>query len=329
MNQTRFIPKDAEEQHLAAMQNMIEIAEHIQSLPIPTVNEHNSTESSVVHDPRKIDELYVLAQSDHDDADGLDQRRRSPDSLVPDRRAELRSKLKRANKRIRDVLESDPICSENSVEVHGGADPSVLQSSVSTLSFVDGKIRVNTAEISATDAVSLCSIGDCAQPQADVREKPILLHEGDSGPVLYADAPSLALMNACYPVNGSVHTWAAEILASSSEICLRGQYSDLMKGGLSDEKLQSTDRDSLLPGDLGVWQGESFLSLYLDDGITRSLKGVEEAKLHALIFARMCQMTEIYIHRGCAHRLHAYIKIVCTLSFFILFLFYYGSSIDL
>ena len=78
MNQTRFIPKDAEEQHLAAMQNMIEIAEHIQSLPIPTVNEHNSTESSVVHDPRKIDELYVLAQSDHDDADGLDQRRRSP-----------------------------------------------------------------------------------------------------------------------------------------------------------------------------------------------------------------------------------------------------------
>ena len=297
MNQTRFIPKDAEEQHLAAMQNMIEIAEHIQSLPIPTVNEHNSTESSVVHDPRKIDELYVLAQSDHDDADGLDQRRRSPDSLVPDRRAELRSKLKRANKRIRDVLESDPICSENSVEVHGGADPSVLQSSVSTLSFVDGKIRVNTAEISAADAVSLCSIGDCAQPQADVREKPILLHEGDSGPVLYADAPSLALMNACYPVTGSVHTWAAEILASSSEICLRGQYSDLMKGGLSDEKLQSTDRDSLLPGDLGVWQGESFLSLYLDDGITRSLKGVEEAKLHALIFARISAVERIPLNQ--------------------------------
>ena len=29
MNQTRFIPKDAEEQHLAAMQNMIEIADGV------------------------------------------------------------------------------------------------------------------------------------------------------------------------------------------------------------------------------------------------------------------------------------------------------------
>ena len=70
-----------------------------------------------------------------------------------------------------------------------------------------------------------------------------------------------------------------------------------MRGGLYDEKLQSTDRDSLLPGDLGVWQGESFLSLYLDDGITRSLKGVEEAKLHALLFARISAVERIPLNQ--------------------------------
>ena len=50
-------------------------------------------------------------------------------------------------------------------------------------------------------------------------------------------------------------------------------------------KLQSKNRDLLLPGDLGVWTGAAFLALYLDDGITRSLVGVEEAKLHALVVA--------------------------------------------
>ena len=59
--------------------------------------------------------------------------------------------------------------------------------------------------------------------------------------------------------------------------------------------LQSTDRDSLFPGDLGVWNADAWLSLYLDDGITRSLVGVlvDEAKLHALIFARICAVERI------------------------------------
>ena len=42
---------------------------------------------------------------------------------------------------------------------------------------------------------------------------------------------------------------------------------------------------------------ESFLSLYLDDGITRSLKGVEEAKLHALIFARISAVERIPLNQ--------------------------------
>ena len=61
-----------------------------------------------------------------------------------------------------------------------------------------------------------------------------------------------------------------------------------MKGGLPVDELQLKSRDSRKPTDLGVWTGDPFLALYLDDGITRSLTGVREAKLQALIVARIC-----------------------------------------
>ena len=57
-------------------------------------------------------------------------------------------------------------------------------------------------------------------------------------------------------------------------------------------------RDSRIPADLGVWTGDPVLALYFDDGITKSLAGVSEAKLHALIVARICAVERIPLNHG-------------------------------
>eukprot|EP01048_Picozoa_sp_COSAG05_P004985 COSAG05_NODE_285_length_12188_cov_539.399537_8_plen_338_part_00 len=110
-------------------------------------------------------------------------------------------------------------------------------------------------------------------------------------------------------VTGSAHTWAAEILASSraylSAMCKvrcdsyenTANPQSCMKGGLPVDELQLKSRDSRKPTDLGVWTGDPFLALYLDDGITISLTGVREAKLHALIVARICAVERIPLNQ--------------------------------
>eukprot|EP01048_Picozoa_sp_COSAG05_P028140 COSAG05_NODE_8579_length_691_cov_0.962838_1_plen_66_part_01 len=66
---------------------------------------------------------------------------------------------------------------------------------------------------------------------------------------------------------------------------------------MDELQLKRKSRDSRLPDDLGVWSGDPFLALYLDDGITRSLAGVSEAKLHALIIARICAVERIPLNQ--------------------------------
>ena len=58
----------------------------------------------------------------------------------------------------------------------------------------------------------------------------------------------------------------------------------IVQGGLSVENFLEKSRDDRRPEDLGIWKGEGFASLYLDDALTRALESSEEHLLQILTF---------------------------------------------
>ena len=86
------------------------------------------------------------------------------------------------------------------------------------LVFVDGAVQLfETDGEPYSDAVLFSLSAESAQPLPADPSKPIQLHDCGDGSAIYADAQSLAAMNAAHPLTGSLHTWATEVLASSSK----------------------------------------------------------------------------------------------------------------
>ena len=286
-NQTKYVPKDAEEQKLTSVQNILAVAKVIASLPDRAKSPEPAKLSALVHDCKTADDLYAADRAFFTSSDD---------------KSNIRARLKAANKRVSSQLKQMANPSTEKAAPASAVAPESDSPSVSHtfLTFVNNAIEIEVKEIACIEnAVPLASIEDCAQfRRPDNDNKPILLHDCVNGSNLYADSQSFAMMNSCIAVTGSAKTWSAEILASATQdIVSDGQCSDLMRGGLSTADLQSADRDSLRPGDLGVWTGNAFLSLYLDDGITSSLVGVEEAKQHALVVCRICAIERIPLNQ--------------------------------
>ena len=66
-----------------------------------------------------------------------------------------------------------------------------------------------------------------------------------------------------------------------------------MVGGLPIDDLVHKKLDDLRPEDAGVWNGKGFLSLYLDDVVTRSNTSAEEHRRQILAFLRICVVERI------------------------------------
>ena len=297
MNQTIYVPKDKEEQRIKTVDNMIAAAKHIQAVSKKDDVSHNQSRgpgTACLHDPdAAVDSMCAAAQSEHNLLSG---------------RKSIKPRLRKLNNLIAAGYKpfSNKHSSHGSIYVDGVLQyPTPADADLSLLVFVDGKIQVKEIKESPPCCSSLSALEGCLQRNLDniEPEKIVQLHVCENGSAIYADAQALAAMNAAIPVTDSIHNWAAEILVSSrpylSALCKDESFdkSARMKGGLSEDELKLKNRDSRLPGDLGVWTGEPFLALYLDDGITRSLSGVREAKLQATIVSRICAIERIPLNQ--------------------------------
>jgi hypothetical protein len=62
------------------------------------------------------------------------------------------------------------------------------------------------------------------------------------------------------------------------------------------------------PEDLGIWKGEGFASLYLDDALTRALESSEEHRLQILTFLRICAIERIPLGAAKANIFCMYVR---------------------
>ena len=66
------------------------------------------------------------------------------------------------------------------------------------------------------------------------------------------------------------------------------------QSGIPIEKILEKSRDERRPADLGVWKGDGFASLYLDDAMVRALRSNDEHRLQILTFLRICSIASSF-----------------------------------
>jgi hypothetical protein len=82
---------------------------------------------------------------------------------------------------------------------------------------------------------------------------------------------------------------------------------DLMVGGIPMLTLTAKSRDDRKPSDLGIWNGQPFCSLYLDDAICASMQGGTQGRSQALTFLRISAIERIPLNEK-AHLMCAYVR---------------------
>ena len=123
---------------------------------------------------------------------------------------------------------------------------------------------------------------------------------------LYADAPAFAAMSAAMPITGPIEDWFAKILHGCELLSFSSAaeepeitYTKYMNGGIDEKILCEQDRFSLKPKDLGTWQSDPFASFYVDDAFCRSVTGVQEGRLQAIVFLRISAVERIPLNEKC------------------------------
>ena len=97
-------------------------------------------------------------------------------------------------------------------------------------------------------------------------------------------------MEAAIPLTVSTAKWSSEVLCNvdilNAQHSQKFTHANCLKGGISERILFGWKREDLNPQDMGIWQGEPFAAIYVDDVIKRSNRGLEEGRLQVLTFCK-------------------------------------------
>jgi hypothetical protein len=180
---------------------------------------------------------------------------------------------------------------------------------------------------SCVRATILMSGGDLAILDGDRTDLPCTMSKdhsyvamrNDHNDVVYASRAAHARMLEASPDTVNVDVWSTAVTGMTLDgycaACTAANVDshgdkmpvDLMVGGIPMLTLTAKSRDDRKPSDLGIWNGQPFCSLYLDDAICASMQGGTQGRSQALTFLRISAIERIPLNEK-AHLMCAYVR---------------------